>query len=264
MEMPILLALAGVAAACLACAVVLLTSYRRVGPGEALIIERGEGPTRVRFGSGLVLPMVQRGEVLDLSVRKVVVERRGKQGLSCRDGIRVDVRGTFLVKVEREEAAVLRVAREVGCARANRPEEVQALLEERFACALANAASTFNFDELLADRSLFIDHVMMEVGNELLGFKLERMSLGRLEQTPLDQLDPTNVVDAQGILKLTERTTRLALETSGQMRQQQWMEKREAGQVPWEAPRKEGEAREAELEREVERALAERTGSNRA
>lgn len=260
--MPILLALAGVAAACLACGVVLVTSYRRVGPGEALLIERGGGPTRVRFGSGLVLPMVQRGEVLDLSVRKVVVERRGKQGLSCRDGIRVDVRGTFLVKVERVEEAVLRVAREVGCARANRQEEVQALLEERFACALANAASTFNFDELVADRSLFIDHVMMEVGDELLGFRLERMSLGRLEQTPLDQLDPTNLVDAQGILKLTERATRLAIETSGQMRQQQKLEQRELGPAPWEAPGSPGELRETELEREVERAMAERARNN--
>ncbi|WP_375773925.1 SPFH domain-containing protein [Archangium gephyra] len=259
--MPVLLALAGVAAACLVCGVVLLTSYRRVGSGEALVIERGGGPTRVRFGSGLVLPMVQRGEVLDLSVRKVVVERRGKQGLSCRDGIRVDLRGTFLVKVERTEEAVLRVAREVGCARANRPEEVQALLEERFACALANAASTFNFDELVADRSLFIDHVMMEVGDELLGFRLERMSLGRLEQTPLDQLDPTNVVDAQGILKLTERATRLAIETSGQMRQQR-VEPREPVQAPWEASRREGELGEAELEREVERAMAERARNN--
>jgi uncharacterized membrane protein YqiK len=95
-----------------------------------------------------------------------------------------------------------------------------------------------------------------------LGFKLERMSLGRLEQTPLDQLDPTNVVDAQGILKLTERTTRLALETSGQLRQQQRLEQREPGQAPWESPRKEGALGEAELEQEVERALAERVRSN--
>jgi uncharacterized membrane protein YqiK len=261
-EMLILFAIAGVAASCLVCSVVLLAGYRRAGPGEALVIERGAAPTRVRFGSALVLPMVQRAEVLDLSVRKVVVERRGRQGLSCRDGIRVDVRATFLVKVERTEEAVLRVAREVGCARANRPEEVRALLEERFACALANSASTFNFDELLADRGLFIDHVMVEVGDELLGFKLERMSLGRLEQTPLDQLDPTNVLDARGILKLTERATRLALETSGQMRQQQWMGPREKGQMPWEAPLRGGDLREAELAREVERALAERTRKN--
>lgn len=219
METSILLAIAGVAAACAACGGVLLKSYRRVGPGEALVIERGRGSVRVSFGSALVLPMVERAEVLDLSVRKVVVERRGRQGLSCQDGIRVDVRATLLVKVEPVEEGVLRVAREVGCARANKPEEVQALLEERFARALESSASTFNFDELLADRSLFIDHVMMEVGSELLGFKLERMSLGRLEQTPLDQLDPTNVQDARGILKLTGRATHLARETSGESEQ---------------------------------------------
>ncbi|ATB29540.1 SPFH domain-containing protein [Melittangium boletus] len=190
----------------------VLRSHRRVAAGEALILERGGAPTRVCFGGAWVVPLLHRAEVLDLSVRKVVVERRGRQGLSCRDGIRVDLRATFLVKVARREADVLRVAREVGCARANRLEEVQALLEERFACALGQSVSTFSFEELVADRSLFIDHVGIEVGDELLGFQMERMSLGRLEQTPLDQLDPTNVLDAQGIQKLTERASRLALE----------------------------------------------------
>ncbi|WP_257463520.1 SPFH domain-containing protein [Archangium lipolyticum] len=250
METAELLAMAGavVVGGGVCCAVGLRMSYRRVGPGEALVIERGSRPTRVSFGGAVVWPMLDRAEVLDLSVRKVVVERRGRQGLSCRDGIRVDVRATFLVKVERRPEDVLRVAREVGCARANRSEEVQALLEERFACALANSASTFNIDELLADRSLFIDHVKVELGNELLGFKLERMSLGRLEQTPLDQLDPTNVLDAQGILKLTERATKLAVETSG-LKHQPWM-------GPRERKEEEGRGGEDELEREVERALA--------
>jgi uncharacterized membrane protein YqiK len=265
-ETSILLTMAGVAAACAVCGGALLRSYRRVGPGEALLIELGSGPTRVSFGSALVVPGLHRAEVLDLSVRKVVVERRGRQGLSCADGIRVDVRATFLVKVERREESVLRVAREVGCARANRVEEVQALLEERFACALANSASTFNFDELLADRSLFIDHVMVEVGDELLGFKLERMSLGRLEQTPLDQLDPTNVLDAQGILKLTERATRLALETSGQRMQQELREQRERmerqlGEL--EELRRGAELRKEEaLARELERAMTDRARNN--
>jgi uncharacterized membrane protein YqiK len=236
-----------------------------VGAGEALVVEQAGAPTRVCFGGAPVLPVVQRAEVLDLSARKVVVERRGRQGLSCRDGIRVDVRATFLVKVERRPEDVLRVAREVGCARANRVEEVQALLEERFACVLANAASTFNFDELVGDRSLFIDHVMMEAGDELLGFKLEKVSLGRLEQTPLDQLDPTNVLDARGILKLTERSTRLAVEKNEQERHRLWMEERERQEEELrqtEARRKGGEEepprKEADLEWEVEKALAER------
>ena len=243
-ETPLLSVLAGVTGALALGVGVLRACYRRAGAGEALLIERGER-TRVCFGGARVWPVLDRAEVLDVSVRKVVVERRGRQGLSCQDGIRVDIRATFLVKVERSEEAVLRVAREVGCERANRPEEIQALLEERFACALANAASTFNFDELLADRSLFIDHVMMEAGGELLGFKLERMSLGRLEQTPLDQLDPTNLQDARGIQKLTERGLKLTAEVGSQARSSgPWVEPHEALHT------------EEDLAREVERAIA--------
>jgi uncharacterized membrane protein YqiK len=218
--------------------------YRRVGEGEALVLMRGGKPARVRFGGEWVLPVIHRAEVLELSVRKVVVERRGQRGLSCRDGIRVDLRATFLVKVPRVESDVLRVAREVGCARANQPEEVHALLEERFECALAHSVSTFSFDELVADRGLFIDHVGVEVGPDLLGFQLERMSLGRLEQTPLDQLDPTNELDAQGIQKLSERATPLSGDAEGR----EWPEDLGA------APRPRG-GHEEELMREVERAL---------
>jgi uncharacterized membrane protein YqiK len=175
------------------------------------------------------------------------VERRGRQGLSCRDGIRVDVRATFLVKVPRDEAGVLRVAREVGCARANPSGEVHALLEERFASALEQSVGTFSFEELVADRSLFIEHVGVELGTELLGFRLERMSLGRLEQTPLDQLDPTNVLDAPGIQKLTERASQLALDSVGP-----WSDLGSASV----RPRGSGEE---DVMREVERALADST-----
>jgi uncharacterized membrane protein YqiK len=204
--------------------------YRRVGREEARVEEERAG---------------EKAEVLDLSGRKVVVERRGRQGLSCRDGIRVDVRATFLVKEEREGEAVAR------------EEEVQGLLEERFAGVLESAASTFTFEELAGDRGLFIEHVMMEVGNELWGFKLERVSLGKLEQTPLDQLDATNEQDARGILTRTERSTGLAVEKTEQERYRLWMEEREREEAPRgevEEPRR----GEAELEWEVDKALAER------
>jgi uncharacterized membrane protein YqiK len=196
-------------------AVLLWRGLRRAGADEALISWRGESPGRVRFGRAWTWAVLGRMETLDLSVRRVVVERRGRQGLSCRDGLRVDVRATFLVKVERREADVLRVAREVGRDRVRSPEALLALLEERLAGALEASVATFTLDELLADRGLFVDHVGVELGDELLGFRLERLSLGRLEQTPLDQLDPTNVQDARGIEKLNERATRLAQETAG-------------------------------------------------
>jgi hypothetical protein len=82
----------------------------------------------------------------------------------------------------------------------------------------------------------------------------------------LDQLDPTNVLDAQGILKLTERATRLALETSGHRMQQELREQREKverqlGEL--EELRRGAELRrEEELAKELERAMTERTRNN--
>jgi uncharacterized membrane protein YqiK len=241
----------------------VLWRYRRVGSEAALVVEGKDGARRVRLGGGLVWPG-EKAEVLSLSARRVVVVRRGRQGLSCRDGVRVDLRATFLVKVEREPEAVLRVVGEVGSARANREEEVQGLFEQGFAGVLASAVSTFTLDELMGDRGLFVEHVMMEAGDELRGFKLERVSLGKLEQTPLDQLDATDELDARGILTLTERAMSLPVAEDERERHRLWMEEREreeeelrsnaARHEESEDPRR----REAELEWEVDRALAER------
>ncbi len=236
MEILVLSTVVGVGGLC----GLFVASHRKAGPGEALVVTRGGAPMRVSFGRAWVVPGVQRAEVLDMSVRKVVVERRGREGLSCRDGIRVDVRATFQVRVAPVEAEVLRVAREVGCARANTPEQLHELLEAHFAAALAQSVSTFSFEELMADRGLFIDHVGMELGGDLLGFQLERMSLGRLEQTPLDRLDPTNEQDARGIQKLNERAAPLSVEARGAR--------------AWSEPPLPGGG-EDELEREVDRAL---------
>jgi uncharacterized membrane protein YqiK len=82
-ETPVLITLASTLAVGLLCAVTLVWRYRRVGAGEALILQVAGGPARVCLEGALVLPGVHRAEVLDLSVRKVVVERRGRQGLSC-------------------------------------------------------------------------------------------------------------------------------------------------------------------------------------
>ena len=192
------------------CGALLWRGLRRAGVDEALVVWRGGVPARVLLGRAWTWALRTRVEVVDLAVRKVVVERRGRQGLSCRDGIRVDVRATFLVKVERRQADVLRVARETGDA-----PSLEALLEERLAGALEASVGTFTGDELWADRGLFIDHVGVELGDELFGFRLERLSLGRLEQTPLDQLDPTNEQDARGIERLNARATRPSEETAG-------------------------------------------------
>ena len=48
------------------------------------------------------------------------IDRRGKEGLICKDNIRADIKVTFFVRVNKTREDVLKVAQAIGCVRASR------------------------------------------------------------------------------------------------------------------------------------------------
>lgn len=183
-------------------AFVLRAAWRVVPSGQALIINRSNGPARVTFANALVLPLVQRGELIDLGVKKVVIVRRGKDGLSCRDGMRADLEATFHVQVNRNVEDILLVAQSLGSARAGDQETLAALFTARFSEALKIVARNFDFEDLHSKREAFRDKVLEVIGMDLNGYVIDNLAIDSLHQTPLEQLDPNNILDAQGIKKI--------------------------------------------------------------
>src|SRR5690606_32249723 len=69
-------------------------------------------------------------------------------------------------------------------------------------------AKQLEFQELYTRREEFREQILQVIGRDLNGFMLDDMCIDYLEQTPIDQLDPNNILDAQGIkrsLELTEQ-----------------------------------------------------------
>jgi uncharacterized membrane protein YqiK len=63
-----------------------------------------------------------------------------------------------------------------------------------------------DFVELYQARDRFRDEIIRQIGDDLSGYVLEDAAIDYLEQTPLSKLDPNNILDAQGIKKITELT----------------------------------------------------------
>lgn len=190
---------------------VVARSWRRVEPGTALLLQQtGAREPKVVFESGaLVLPFLAKADVIDLSVKRIILDRRGKDGLVCRDCIRADVAVTFLVRINRTVEDVLKVANTVGCSRAADQASLEDLFTAKFADALKTVARALDFEELTQERERFKDQVIALIGRDLNGYVLDDAAIDHLEQTPIELLDPGNVLDAQGIKKiksLTERT----------------------------------------------------------
>lgn len=210
MTIELVVILAGASAALLVLAAMLVRRWwHAVAPATALVVSRPQRPPTVALDGGvLAVPVLTRVEVIDLAAHPVVIQRRGKDGLSCRDGIRADLDATFVVRVNPTRDDVLRVATTVGCARAADPAALAQLFTARFADALASVARHLDFDELTRRRPEYRDEVLAALGRDLGGYVIDELALDRLEQTPLEQLDPTNVLDAQGIAKIQALTAR--------------------------------------------------------
>jgi uncharacterized membrane protein YqiK len=196
--------------------------YRKVDQGRALIINKMK-KTEVTFSGGVVLPVFHRAELMDISVKTIEVDRRGKEGLICQDNIRADIKVTFFVRVNPQGDDVLKVAGLIGCARASDQRTIEELFAAKFSEALKTAGKQLDFEQLYTQRDNFKDQIIKVIGKDLNGYVLDDAAIDYLEQTPLESLDPENILDSQGIRKITDITTQANVRTN-ELRQKERME----------------------------------------
>jgi len=180
--------------------------YRKPGPEEA-IVRTGVGGLRAITGRGMiVVPLIQEAHVMDLSVKRILIARDSEDGLICKDNMRADIKVTFFVRVNNQMEDIKTVAETIGPRRASEQVKLEELFEAKFSEALKTVGKNFDFVQLYTDRDQFKEQILRVIGTDLNGYVLDDCAIDYLEQTPLDRLSPTNILDAQGIRKITELT----------------------------------------------------------
>ncbi|CCH35386.1 SPFH domain-containing protein [Actinosynnema sp. NPDC047251] len=179
--------------------------FRKIEQGKALIISKVR-KVDVTFTGAIVLPVLHRAEIMDISVKTIEIRRAGTEGLICRDNIRADIRITFFVRVNKTVEDVIKVAQAIGTARASDEATLQELFNAKFSEALKTVGKQLDFVDLYTKRNEFRDQIIAVIGTDLNGYSLEDAAIDFLEQTPMAQLNPSNILDAQGIRKITELT----------------------------------------------------------
>ncbi|GII58436.1 hypothetical protein Pth03_68250 [Planotetraspora thailandica] len=219
--------------------------FRKVEQGKALIISKVR-KVDVTFTGAVVFPVLHKSETMDISVKTIEITRTGQEGLICRDNIRADIRITFFVRVNKTVEDVIKVAQAIGTARASDEQTLQVLFNAKFSEALKTVGKQLDFVDLYTKRDEFRDQIIRVIGTDLNGYSLEDAAIDFLEQTPLAQLDPANILDAQGIRKITELTAIEHVKTNEYQRNEEK-----------EITRQNVDAREAILELERRQADAE-------
>ncbi|MEZ6099443.1 MAG: flotillin family protein [Pirellulaceae bacterium] len=185
----------------------LVKLYRKVEQGRALVVNGWRG-TKVSFTGMVVVPVLEKAELMDISVKRIEIYRHGVEGLICRDNIRADIKVVFFVRVNKTAQDVLQVAQLLGCVRGSDSAELIELFDAKFSEALKTVGKQFDFVELYNSRERFKEEILKIIGTDLNGYVLDDAAIDYLEQTPVDKLNPDNILDAEGIKKITDLTAK--------------------------------------------------------
>lgn len=220
--------------------------YRKIDQGQSLIVNDMSKTPKVYFTGAMVLPVIHRAETMKISVITLELNRQGKEGLICKDNLRADISVAFYLRVNETAQDVLRVAKSVGVDRASDRNAVNELFNAKFSEALKTVGKKLEFMQLFEERQHFRDMIIQTIGEDLNGYVLEDVAIDYLEQTPKSALDPNNILDSEGIRRITEITAAHNVDTNRLERDQEL-----------EIKRKNVAAREASLELDKSQADAE-------
>jgi uncharacterized membrane protein YqiK len=195
--------------------------YKKVPQGKAMIVSTLSREPKVTFTGSMVLPVIHLKEMMDIDLKTIWIDRRGSDGLICRDNIRADIKVTFFVRVNKTSEDVLKVAQAVGVDRASDQSAVEELFSAKFSEALKTVGKRMDFISLYEERDAFRDDIIKVIGKDLNGYVLEDAAIDYLEQTPVDSLDPNNILDAEGIRKITELTAAQHIRTNEYQRDEE-------------------------------------------
>ncbi|KYP16460.1 SPFH domain-containing protein [Flavihumibacter sp. CACIAM 22H1] len=224
--------------------------YKKIPQGKA-IVRTGVGGGKVAFNKGMyVIPILHKMEIMDISVKKLQIDRMENDGLICKDNIRADIKVAFFVRVNKNVDDVLNVAQIIGTERASDVDTLRNLFEAKFSEALKTVGKKFDFIELYEARREFRTEILNIIGTDLNGYILDDCAIDYLEQTEISFLSPQNILDSQGIKKITELTAEQNIKAN--------LIKREEEKV---IKKQNVEAREAILE--LERQMAEKEEKQR-
>ncbi len=231
----------------------IIKMYRKALQGEALI-KTGVGGTKVSFNGMFVVPVLHKLEVMDITLKTIVISRTGKEGLICRDNMRADIKVTFFVRVSQTEDEVKEVAQSIGSTRASHQESLELLFDAKFSEALKTVGKQMEFVDLYNSRDVFKKEILNAIGTDLNGYALDDCAIDYLEQTPITELDERNILDAEGIKKIIKLTADQKMEANYIEREKEktlTKQDVEAKETVLELERQQAEA-EAKQKREIE------------
>jgi len=180
--------------------------YRRSSKEVSFVRTGMFGEKVVISGGAFVLPIIHNITQVGMRTLSLTIKRSGDKSLITKDRMRAELVTEFYTKVPPDKKAVSTAAQTLGN-RTLDPEHLREVVQGRFADALGEVAANMTLDEIQENRGQFVKEVT-KIADESIGhtgLALETVSMIALDQTPIEQFNPANTFDSQGLTQLTEQ-----------------------------------------------------------
>ena len=180
--------------------------YRRSSKEVSFVRTGMFGEKVIISGGAFVLPIIHNITQVGMRTLSLTIKRAGDKSLITKDRMRAELVTEFYTKVPPDKKAVSTAAQTLGN-RTLDPEHLREVVQGRFADALGEVAAKMTLDEIQENRGQFVKEVT-KIADESIGhtgLALETVSLISLDQTPIEQFNPANTFDSQGLTQLTEQ-----------------------------------------------------------
>ena len=180
--------------------------YRRSSKEVSFVRTGMFGEKVIISGGAFVLPIIHNITQVGMRTLSLTIKRAGDKSLITKDRMRAELVTEFYTKVPPEKKAVSTAAQTLGN-RTLDPEHLREVVQGRFADALGEVAANMTLDEIQENRGQFVKEVT-KIADESIGhtgLALETVSMISLDQTPIEQFNPANTFDSQGLTQLTEQ-----------------------------------------------------------
>ena len=180
--------------------------YRRSSKEVSFVRTGMLGEKVVISGGAFVLPIIHNITQVGMRTLSITIKRSGDKSLITKDRMRAELVTEFFTKVPPDQRAVATAAQTLGN-RTLDPEHLREVVQGRFADALGEVVAKMTLDEIQENRGQFVKEVTKiadaSIGHT--GLALETVSIISLDQTPIEQFNPANTFDSQGLTQLTEQ-----------------------------------------------------------
>lgn len=218
----------------------VISCWKRVDEsGQALVITRANGEKKVTFGGGIVIPMLQMAERVDLTRKRIGITRKRvgevshlhkdgdldprsisgssliyNGGLICKDNILAYMDVEFYLSINPVQDDILKVVKHFTAARASSTQVLAEHFGAKFSEALKTVVRRFDYEELVNNRDDFRNKVIELLEKDMDGFVLNEVAIENIEQAPMEDYHKDNILEVAGLRKIVDITSVMNIRTA--------------------------------------------------